>query len=191
VEYVRTVDLVELLFEVVDADYGAGSAGFFGSETAERNNILDSRISYCRRDRVADAVLKSAEVVAGIVGRNHDVGCVCLVEGFGQGGRVGGITDEYLRAFRRERLQMSRVSSDDTNFLPAGKKVLRHYVSSVAACSKNDVHIGLHSQIGCGGSGLDSRQKGECVLWLRGHFFGKSRLSRSPLPIPPRNPHRS
>ena len=56
-EYARTVDLVELLFEVVDADYGAGSAGFFGSETAERNNILDSRISYCRRDRFAESEL--------------------------------------------------------------------------------------------------------------------------------------
>jgi hypothetical protein len=80
VEYVRTVDLVELLFEFVKADYGASSAGFVGSETAERNNILDSRISYCRRDRVADAVLKSAEVAAGIVGWNHDVGCICLVK---------------------------------------------------------------------------------------------------------------
>jgi hypothetical protein len=65
VEYVRTVDLVEFLFEIVKADHGAGSAGFVGSETAERNNILDSRVFYCRRDRVADAVLKSAEVVAG------------------------------------------------------------------------------------------------------------------------------
>jgi len=66
-------------------------------------------------------------------------------------------------------LQMSRVSSDDTNFLPAGKKVLRHYVSSVAACSKNNVHIGLHSQIGCGRPGLGSTQKGSG----RGNVFSE------------------
>ena len=57
VEHVRTVDLVELLFEVVEAGYGAGSAGFIGSETAERNNMFDARVLNCRRDRVADAVL--------------------------------------------------------------------------------------------------------------------------------------
>jgi hypothetical protein len=145
VEYVHTVDLVELLFEVVQAGYGTCSGEFVGSETAERNNIPDSRVSYCCHDRVTDAVLVSADVVAGRVGRNHDVGCVCFVEGFGQGGCVEDIADEYLRAFRRERLQMSRVSANDTNFLPAGKKVLRHYVSSVAACSKNYVHVDLHS----------------------------------------------
>jgi hypothetical protein len=54
---------------------------------------------------------------------------------------------------------MSRISADDTNFLPAGKKILRHYVSSVAACSKNDVHISLHFQVGCGGSGLGFSRK--------------------------------
>ena len=73
-------------------------------------------------DGVAGAILKSAEVVAGRVGWNHDVGGICLVEGFGEGGRVGDIGDEYLRAFGRERLQMSRVSADGANFLPAGKK---------------------------------------------------------------------
>src|SRR5260370_42229686 len=41
------------------------------------------------------------------------------------------------------------LSADDTNFLPAGKKVLRHCVSGVAACSKNNVHINLHSEIVC------------------------------------------
>src|ERR1022692_3995987 len=69
---------------------------------------------------------------------------------------------------------MSRVSSDDTTFLPAGKKVLRHYVSSVAACSKNDVHIGFHSQIGCGGSGLGSRQKGGMCSLAEEPFFGRA-----------------
>src|ERR1700758_1097592 len=35
---------------------------------------------------------------------------------------------------------MGCVSADDANFLPAGKKVGRHYMSGVAACSKDDVH---------------------------------------------------
>lgn len=58
---------------------------------------------------------------------------------------------------------MSRVSADDTNLLPGGKKVLRHYVSGIAACSKNDVHIGLHSHFGldAADSGFGSRQKSQ------------------------------
>jgi hypothetical protein len=35
---------------------------------------------------------------------------------------------------------MGCVSADDTNFLPAGKKVVRHDMSGVAACSQYDVH---------------------------------------------------
>jgi hypothetical protein len=35
---------------------------------------------------------------------------------------------------------MGCVSADDTNFLAAGKKVGRYYLSGVAACSEYDVH---------------------------------------------------
>src|ERR1019366_117554 len=111
---------------------------------AERNNVLDSGVLHRGGDGVADAILKSANVIAGSVGWNHDVGGVGLVEGFGEGGRVGDVAGENLRVFGREKLQMLRVSADDTDFPAAGQKVLCHYVSSVAACSKNNVHIDLH-----------------------------------------------
>ena len=61
------------------------------------------------------------------------------MEGFRQGACVGDVADEYFRALRGERLQMRCVSTNDANFLPAGKKIFRDYVSSVTACSKNDV----------------------------------------------------
>src|SRR5580658_2656973 len=35
---------------------------------------------------------------------------------------------------------MSCVSADDTNFLPTGKKVGRHYLSGVSACSQYNIH---------------------------------------------------
>jgi hypothetical protein len=38
------------------------------------------------------------------------------------------------------RLQVSGVSADDANFLLAGKKIFRHHMSSIAACSKYNVH---------------------------------------------------
>lgn len=38
---------------------------------------------------------------------------------------------------------MSGISADDANFLAAGEKRLCHDVSSVAACSENNVHGNL------------------------------------------------
>src|ERR1700677_633374 len=73
VECVQRVDLVELLLEVVKADYGAGSAGFVGSKATERNNILNLCVLYGGGDRVVDLLLISAKVVAGVVGWNQDI----------------------------------------------------------------------------------------------------------------------
>jgi hypothetical protein len=52
---------------------------------------------------------------------------------------------------------MGCVSTDGPNFLPAGEKVVGHYMSGVAACSEYDVHK-LTSMLGldAGGWGLDS-----------------------------------
>src|ERR1700741_1179800 len=36
---------------------------------------------------------------------------------------------------------MSCVSTDSSNFLPAGKKVTGHYMSGVSACSQYDIHM--------------------------------------------------
>src|SRR5690242_18035964 len=52
---------------------------------------------------------------------------------------------------------MSGISADDANFLLACKKVLGHYVSSVAACSHDDVHrVSSLPGLDAHGGGLDS-----------------------------------
>lgn len=52
---------------------------------------------------------------------------------------------------------MSRVSTDDPNFLPAGKKVVGHYMSGVAACSHYDIHkLTSMPRLDAGGAVLDS-----------------------------------
>lgn len=59
---------------------------------------------------------------------------------------------------------MSCVSTDDPNFLPAGKKVVGHYMSGVSACSQYDVHkVTSMPGLDAGGAGLDS---------TAGHLFG-------------------
>src|SRR5580658_3753868 len=58
---------------------------------------------------------------------------------------------------------MSCVSADDTNFLPTGKKVGRHYLSGVSACSQYNIHklaslnLPAHLALDAGGCVLDSR----------------------------------
>jgi len=59
---------------VVEADDGAGAGGFVGSDAAERNNIFDAGVSDGGRDGVAGTILITESIVAGSVGRNHDVG---------------------------------------------------------------------------------------------------------------------
>ena len=104
VEHIRADDLVELLFEIVKADYGAGAAGLVGSDAAECNHILGPRILHRGRDRVAHTIRIAERIGAGGIGWNHDVGRIGLVEGFGESPGVGDIGDERLRTFRRERL---------------------------------------------------------------------------------------
>ena len=103
-EHIRAADLVELLFEIVKADYGAGSAGFIGSNAAECDDIFDARILYCGRDGVADLVRITERVFAGGVRGNHDIGGVGLVEGFGESLGIGDICDERLSTLRGEGL---------------------------------------------------------------------------------------
>ena len=141
-KHVRGIDLVEFLFKIVEADYGAGAGGFVGAEAAERNNISDSGFLSGGDDGVADPLRITESVIAGGVGWNHDIGGFNLLEGLGKCRSVGDIGDENLRALRRERLQVSGVSADGTNFLTAGEKGLSHNVAGVAACSKNNVHGG-------------------------------------------------
>src|SRR4029077_1916839 len=124
--------------------------GLVGSDAAERNDIFKFRIFYAGGDGVADPIVVSQRIVAGEVGWNHHVGGVCLLQGLGEGGRVSDVADKCFRTLRREGLKMSCVSTDDTNFLLAGKKSLGYHVSSVAACTKNDVHVGLHVWVRCG-----------------------------------------
>ena len=104
VEHIRAADLVELLFEMMKAEHGAGSARFVGSDAAECDHILGSRILHGGGDRVADPIRIAERVVAGGIGWNHYVGRVGLVEGLGESPGVGDIGDERLRTFRRERL---------------------------------------------------------------------------------------
>src|ERR1017187_5098875 len=74
VEHVRANDLVELLFEIVQAEHGAGAAVFIGSDAAQRNYILGPRILHGGGNRVAYAIGIAERVVAGGIGWNHDVG---------------------------------------------------------------------------------------------------------------------
>jgi hypothetical protein len=62
------------------------------------------------------------------------------LKSFGERGGIGDIGDEYLCTLRRVSLQVSCVSADDANLLLASQKILRHNVSSIAACSKYNVH---------------------------------------------------
>src|SRR6476646_4987586 len=50
IEHIRAADLVELLFEIMQADNWAGSAREFGSDAAERNNVLNSALLHCGGD---------------------------------------------------------------------------------------------------------------------------------------------
>jgi len=55
---------------------------------------------------------------------------------------------------------MSCVSTDDPNFLPAGKKVVGHYMSGVAACSQYYIHkLTSMPRLDAGGAGLDSAEE--------------------------------
>ncbi len=52
------------------------------------------------------------------------------------------------------------VSADDTNLLTAGKKVARHYMSGVAACSQYDVHrVTSMPGLDAGMGGFDATSK--------------------------------
>jgi hypothetical protein len=104
VKDIRANDLVEFLFEIVKAEHGPGSAGFVGSDAAERNHILGRCILHGGRDRVAYAIRIAERIGAGRIGWNHHVSRVCLVEGISESPGVSDVGDERLRAFRRERL---------------------------------------------------------------------------------------
>src|SRR3984957_17657663 len=93
VKDVRSIDPIQFLLEVVEADYGAGAGGLVGSDTAERDNIPDSAIFRGGGDGLADSLRIRESVVAGGVGWNHDVGGVRLLKGLGEGSRVGDIGD--------------------------------------------------------------------------------------------------
>jgi hypothetical protein len=62
------------------------------------------------------------------------------MEGLGESPGVGNVGDEWFRTFGRERLQMSGVSANYANFLSSGEKLVRHYMSGVAACSEYNEH---------------------------------------------------
>src|ERR1019366_9682584 len=73
VENVGAIDLVELLFQVMETENRPRAAGLVGSDAAERNHVLDSGVSNGSRDRVAGALLKGAEIVAaGVGGRSEE-----------------------------------------------------------------------------------------------------------------------
>ncbi len=103
-ENIRAVNLVELLFEIMKPEDGSGPAGFVGSNAAERDYIFGARILHGGRNRVADTIRVPERVIAGDIRRNHDVGRVCLLQGFGESPGVGDVGDEGLRTFRCERL---------------------------------------------------------------------------------------
>jgi hypothetical protein len=104
VKNIRAIDLVEFFFKIVKPEDGAGSAGQFRSNAAERNHVSCLRILYRRGDRVAHSIRIAERVSAGGIGWNQDVGGFCLMEGFGEGVGVGNIGDECLRTFGSERL---------------------------------------------------------------------------------------
>jgi hypothetical protein len=57
---------------------------------------------------------------------------------------------------------MSGVSAYDTNLLPVGQKVVRHYLSGVAACSQYNIHrLTSMPRLDAAGWGLDSRVEPE------------------------------
>ena len=160
-KHVCAGDLVQLLFETVKTDNRAGAAGFVGSDAAERDDIFDSGVFGCSRDRVADLFLIRTDIIAGEVGRDHDVSRFGVLESLAQCGNVGDIANRYFRALCRERLQMSGVSAKDANFLAASQKSLCHDMSGVTTCSKNYVHIDLHAHIGCQPFRFRFEQKGK------------------------------
>src|SRR4029077_6781991 len=137
---VRTADLVELLFEVVQADDWTGAAGQFGSDAAERDDVFRPCFVHGGGDGVAHAIRVSERIFAGEVGWNHDVGRIGPVKGFGKSAGIGDVSGEGFGTFRREWLKMSRVSANDANFLAASQKVAGHNVSGIAACSHNYMH---------------------------------------------------
>src|SRR5580692_1124042 len=93
VKDVRSLEPIQFLLEVVEADYGAGAGGLVGSDAAERDNVPDSGILSGGGDGVADSLRIRESVVAGGVGWNHDVGGVRVLKSFGEGSRVGDIGD--------------------------------------------------------------------------------------------------
>src|ERR1700728_5065814 len=105
-EHICAADLVELLCEGVQADYGTGSARLIGSDAAECDHILNPRILYSGRDRIADPVRITERVVARRVGGNHYVGRIGLVEGFGERLGIGDVREEQLPTFGGERLEV-------------------------------------------------------------------------------------
>src|SRR6202034_485113 len=62
------------------------------------------------------------------------------MEGFGESTGVGDVAGKNLRTFSGESLQMSCVSADDTNLLSRSKKIARHDMSGISACSQYDKH---------------------------------------------------
>jgi hypothetical protein len=139
-KHVRAADLVEFFFEMMKAKYGTGSAGFVGSDAAKRNYVLDPRLFDGAGDCVAYPIRVAKRIIAGRIRWNHHVSRVRLVEGFGERPGVSDIGDKSLGALRCKSFQIGCVSADDANFLPFGKKVGRHYMSGMAACSQYDIH---------------------------------------------------
>jgi len=62
------------------------------------------------------------------------------LKGFGESAGIGDIGDEGLGTFRCQRLQMGRVSADDTDVLSTGKKIVGDDVSGVSTCSEYNLH---------------------------------------------------
>jgi len=77
---VQSRNRVELLFEIVESDDGAGSLQVLCAEAAESNDVFDARCLDGCGVRVADAVLVGAKVLDLHIGRNEQVDGVRILE---------------------------------------------------------------------------------------------------------------
>src|SRR5262249_21333652 len=137
---VQSRNRIEFLLKLMEANHGAGFVGLIGAHAAEAHCVLDAGGLEGGNQSIGDALTVGQGVVAGWVGRDHDVNRFCASKSLRQRSRVAQLSDKRLCAGGGQGLQTIGAASDHANFLALGEQALGCYVSSVASCSGDDVH---------------------------------------------------